>query len=259
MPVSKEIQRHRHALQKYGLNAACKIVRASAFRNFDYLDGQLREFPTEEAVLEFEDAVYEDGSSYVQSTQEPQASVRTEQLALPGTEGFLLPKENATAAALAHDVIAARADAPSARPATPADAPSSASASGSKRPHASMEGSVASLQERLDAQQEQIDAQGKQLEALQKELDELIECFGKAPKCIDMQEQLDAHQQQIDAHQQMIDSHGKRLDQRLDQLWDQRLDQHKRFYSSLKLVVEEQQKRIAKLDGGPRRCTWEAV
>ena len=231
MPVSKEIQRHRHALQKYGLNAACKIVRASAFRNFDYLDGQLREFPTEEAVLEFEDAAYEDGSSYVQSTQEPQASVRTEQLALPGTEGFLLPEENSTAAALAHGFIAAR--------------PTAAT--------------VASLQERLDAQQKLIDAQGKQLEACQKELDELIECFGKAPKCIDMQEQLDAHQQQIDAHQQMIDSHGKRLDQRLDQLWDQRLDQHKRFYSSLKLVVEEQQKRIAKLDGGPRRCTWEAV
>ena len=62
MVFTAEQFRQRRALQKYGRNAADKLVRASAFRECDYTEaGQLREFVTEAEVLAFEAARYEDG------------------------------------------------------------------------------------------------------------------------------------------------------------------------------------------------------
>ena len=84
MVLTAEQFRQRRALQKYGRNAADKLVRASAFRECDYTEaGQLREFATEAEVLAFEAARYEDGTgSKVKFWNKPRATVPPEQLAL---------------------------------------------------------------------------------------------------------------------------------------------------------------------------------
>ena len=87
MVLTAEQFRQRRALQKYGRNAADKLVRASAFRECDYTEaGQLREFVTEAEVLAFEAARYEDGTgSKVKFWNKPRATVAAEQLALEAT------------------------------------------------------------------------------------------------------------------------------------------------------------------------------
>ena len=80
MVLTAEQFRQRRALQKYGRNAADKLVRTSAFRECDYTEaGQLREFVTEAEVLAFEAARYEDGTgSKVKFWNKPRATVAAE-------------------------------------------------------------------------------------------------------------------------------------------------------------------------------------
>ena len=64
-PCPADIQRQRRALQHYGKNLAGKLVRKSGFRECDYTpEGILLEFDTEEEVLAFEKAHYEDGTGH---------------------------------------------------------------------------------------------------------------------------------------------------------------------------------------------------
>lgn len=87
MVLTAERFRQRQALQKYGSNAADKLVRASAFHECDYTEaGQLREFATEAEVLAFEAAGYEVGTvSKVIFWNKPRATATPEQLALEDT------------------------------------------------------------------------------------------------------------------------------------------------------------------------------
>ena len=84
MVLNAEQFRQRRALQKYGRNAAGKLVRAAAFRECDYTEaGQLREFDTEAETLAFEAERYDDGSGFrVKFWNKPKSTVPKEQLAL---------------------------------------------------------------------------------------------------------------------------------------------------------------------------------
>ena len=76
MPITAEQHRRRRALQNYGRNEAGSLVRKTAFRECDYLNEQLREFATEEEVLAFEAARYEDGTGHnVRFRSQPKATV----------------------------------------------------------------------------------------------------------------------------------------------------------------------------------------
>ena len=77
-------QRGARALKKYGENTAGKQVRKTAFRECDYTtDGKLMEFDTEEEVLAFEEARYQDGTGHnVKLSKKPNDAVPKVQLAL---------------------------------------------------------------------------------------------------------------------------------------------------------------------------------
>ena len=83
MPLTAEQKRNRRVLARYAPNAGGNLVRASAFRECDYVDGSLREFATEAGVLAFEAERFSDGTgSRVKFWSSPKASVPEGQRAL---------------------------------------------------------------------------------------------------------------------------------------------------------------------------------
>jgi hypothetical protein len=81
--VPADMQRKRRACANYAKNAAGKWVRKRAWRCCDYTqEGHLKEFDSEEALLQFEEDRYQQGASQAHYEKQPRGTVPREQLAL---------------------------------------------------------------------------------------------------------------------------------------------------------------------------------
>ena len=81
--VPADARRKRRARANYGQNAAGKWVRKRSWRSCDYTEeGNLREFESEEAFLQFEENRYQQGKCQAYYEKKPRGMVPKEQQAL---------------------------------------------------------------------------------------------------------------------------------------------------------------------------------